>query len=74
MVPNPWRNQADQYVSLAAQKLAQAKKTLIALRSLAPTVYGDKGPFAVLGVKRHEASLKNAETDIGLWEGRSAEQ
>jgi hypothetical protein len=72
MIPNPWRDQTDQYVPLARQRLEKAKIVLIGLRSLAPTVYGDKGPFAVLGVQRHEAALKSAEIEVGLWEGRSA--
>lgn len=71
---NPWRTAAGLYVSLAQQKMEVAKKTLFALRSLAPTVYGDKGPFAALGVKRHELALKVAETTVGLWEGRASSE
>lgn len=57
----------------AQWRLMRAREKLLALRQFAPTVYTDQGPFAKLGVKKHEAKLKTAEIDVGLWEGRAAE-
>ena len=68
---NPYRGLAGQYVSLAQQKLVKSREKLIGLRSLAPTVYGDTGQFAKLGIQRHEARMRMAEIECGLWEGRA---
>jgi len=51
-------------------KLNKARERLLNLHKRAPVVYGDKGAFAKLGVARHEANVKVAEIDVGLWEGR----
>lgn len=73
MENNPWRNQAGQYVSLAQREWAKARERLLTQRQLAPVVYGDKGPFAVLGQQRHERLIRSAELEAGLWEGRAGE-
>lgn len=73
METNPYRSATGAYVSLAAQKWAKAKEKLLALRSLSATVYSDQGQFAKLGVQRHEKLIRNAELDVGLWEGRAGE-
>lgn len=70
---NPYRSPTGQYVSYAAQQKAKTYAKLLALRQFAPTVYTDQGPFAKLGVQRHEAKVRLAELDAGLWEGRAAE-
>lgn len=71
--PNPYRDQKGQYVSYAAQQKAKTYNKLLALRQFAPTVYTDKGPFAKLGVQRHEAKVRQAEIEAGLWAGRAGE-
>jgi hypothetical protein len=73
MENNPWRDLKGQYVSLAQRGWVKARTSLLALRQMAPVVYGDKGPFASLGVQRHEKLIRNAELDVGLWEGRAGE-
>lgn len=57
-------------VPFSLYKLGKAREKLLALRSLGPTVYGDQGQFAKHGVDRHEKKVKQAEIDVGLWEGR----
>lgn len=70
---SPFRDLTGQYVSYAAQQREKARYRLLNLRALAPTVYGDKGAFAALGVQRHEKAIRSAELDVGLWEGRAGE-
>lgn len=67
----PYRDPQGKYVSLAQQKLRHARERLLTLRSLGPTVYADQGAFAKLGVQMHEAKMRLAEIDAGLWEGRA---
>jgi hypothetical protein len=69
--PSPFRDQMGQYVSYAAQQREKARYRLLNLRALAPTVYGDSGAFAALGIARHQKAIRNAELDVGLWEGRA---
>lgn len=70
---SPFRDPMGLYVSYAAQQREKARSRLLNLRALAPTVYGDNGVFASLGVQRHEKAIRNAELDVGLWEGRAGE-
>lgn len=63
--------QSDPYVPYAMRQLIASRERLLRLRALAPMVYGDTGPFAVLGVQRHQKLIRNAELDVGLWEGRA---
>lgn len=69
--PNPHRDQAGRYVSWAKIRLGHEREKLLTLRSLAPVVYADSGPFASLGKLVHENALKQQEIMVGLWEGRS---
>jgi hypothetical protein len=73
MENNPWRDPKGRYVSLAQRKLEKARLKLLEARQMAPVVYGDKGPFASLGVQRHERLIRSAELDVGLWEGRATD-
>lgn len=68
---NPFRDPQGRYVPWAALKWVRAKQRLNGLRSLAPTVMSDNGPFGALGVVKHRDRLKKAEIDCGLWQGRA---
>jgi hypothetical protein len=57
----------------AQWRLMRAREKLLALRQFAPTVYTDRGGSAKTGIKKFETKLKQAEVDVGLWEGRAAE-
>lgn len=70
---NPFRGPTGQYVPYAAQQLVKARTRLLNLKALAPTVYADNGAFAKLGVDRYQKSIRSAELECGLWEGRSNE-
>jgi hypothetical protein len=68
---NPHRDPQGRYIPLAALKWVRAKQRLNELRSFAPTVLSDAGPFAALGVVKHRARIKKAEIEAGLWQGRA---
>lgn len=68
---NPHRDQQGRYVPLSVLNWVKAKKHLIELRSFAPTVLSDAGPFAAVGIVKHRMRIKQAEIEAGLWQGRS---
>lgn len=68
---NPHRDPQGRYVPLAALKWVKAKQRLSDLRSFAPTVLSDEGPFASLGLVKHKNRIKRAEIECGLWQGRA---